>query len=74
MVEPESLSHMVAAMVNDITVMGLCGETRIANKTDSWVTMIQGMPMSPPKFDLATPHHIILSTKQLPISFCLSSV
>jgi chitin synthase len=49
MVEPESLSHMVAAMVNDITVMGLCGETRIANKTDSWVTMIQGMPNEPPK-------------------------
>ncbi|KAG2185441.1 hypothetical protein INT44_002232, partial [Umbelopsis vinacea] len=41
MVAPDSLSHMVAAMVNDITVMGLCGETRIANKTDSWVTMIQ---------------------------------
>jgi cellulose synthase/poly-beta-1,6-N-acetylglucosamine synthase-like glycosyltransferase len=46
MVAPDSLSHMVAAMVNDITVMGLCGETRIANRTDSWVTMIQGMSSS----------------------------
>lgn len=58
MVEPESLSHMVAAMVNDITVMGLCGETRIANKTDSWVTMIQGMYANePPTQNLTRPHH-----------------
>lgn len=42
MVADDSLTHMVAAMANDITIMGLCGETRIANKTDSWVTMIQG--------------------------------
>ncbi|OZJ02615.1 hypothetical protein BZG36_04277 [Bifiguratus adelaidae] len=40
-VMPKSLSYMVAAMVNDITIMGLCGETRIANKRSSWVTMIQ---------------------------------
>ncbi|GAA5803123.1 hypothetical protein HPULCUR_008598 [Helicostylum pulchrum] len=40
-VEPDSISHMVAAMNNDITLMGLCGETRIANKTESWVTAIQ---------------------------------
>jgi hypothetical protein len=26
---------MVAAMANDITIMGLCGETRIANKRTS---------------------------------------
>ncbi|RUP48368.1 chitin synthase-domain-containing protein [Jimgerdemannia flammicorona] len=38
---PDSLTYMVAAMVNDITIMGLCGETRIANKRTSWVTGIQ---------------------------------
>lgn len=32
---PDSLKYMVAAMVNDITIMGLCGETRIANKRTS---------------------------------------
>lgn len=32
---PKSLTYMVAAMVNDITIMGLCGETRIANKRES---------------------------------------
>ncbi|KAL1917268.1 uncharacterized protein VTP21DRAFT_4924 [Calcarisporiella thermophila] len=40
-VMPDSLSYMVRAMVNDTTIMGLCGETRIANKRQSWVTMIQ---------------------------------
>ncbi len=39
---PDSLSRMVACMVNDYEIMGLCGETKIANKAETWVTMIQG--------------------------------
>lgn len=38
---PDSLTHMVSAMVKDPEIMGLCGETKIANKTASWVSMIQ---------------------------------
>ncbi|KAL6605723.1 chitin synthase-domain-containing protein [Neocallimastix sp. 'constans'] len=38
---PDSLSYMINAMRNDTNIMGLCGETRIANKTTSWVTCIQ---------------------------------
>jgi chitin synthase len=38
---PDSLTHMIAAMVHDPEVMGLCGETKIANKTASWVSRIQ---------------------------------
>jgi chitin synthase len=38
---PDSLTHMVSAMVKDPEIMGLCGETKIANKTSSWVSMIQ---------------------------------
>lgn len=38
---PDSLTHMTSAMVKDPEIMGLCGETKIANKTESWVTMIQ---------------------------------
>jgi chitin synthase len=37
----DSLSHMVAAMVSDAKVMGLCGETRIYNSTQNWITWIQ---------------------------------
>ncbi|KAI8056052.1 chitin synthase-domain-containing protein [Syncephalis plumigaleata] len=40
-VMPDALSYMVAAMERDPSVMGLCGETRVANKRQSWVTMIQ---------------------------------
>ncbi|OZJ01726.1 hypothetical protein BZG36_05448 [Bifiguratus adelaidae] len=36
-----SLRLLINTMINDPLIMGLCGETKIANKTDSWVTMIQ---------------------------------
>ncbi|KAK5779361.1 hypothetical protein RI543_003252 [Arxiozyma heterogenica] len=38
---PDSLTHMAAELVKDPLIMGLCGETKIANKTESWVTAIQ---------------------------------
>ncbi|XBW38464.1 hypothetical protein QEN19_004054 [Hanseniaspora menglaensis] len=37
----DSLKHMVAEMCKDPEIMGLCGETRIENKLESWVTAIQ---------------------------------
>ncbi|KAJ3077027.1 hypothetical protein HDU98_009428 [Podochytrium sp. JEL0797] len=40
-VECKSLRWMVETMQRDEKVMGLCGETQIANKFASWVTMIQ---------------------------------
>ncbi|KAI7858773.1 chitin synthase-domain-containing protein [Circinella umbellata] len=40
-VYPDSLARMVATMSRDPQIMGLCGETKIANKSDSWVTAIQ---------------------------------
>lgn len=39
---PDSLTRMTACFVHDHEIMGLCGETKIANKTETWVTMIQG--------------------------------
>lgn len=38
---PDALSRMISCAVKDPEISGLCGETKIANKTDSWVTMIQ---------------------------------
>ncbi|KAI5478544.1 chitin synthase, glycosyltransferase family 2 protein [Pseudohyphozyma bogoriensis] len=38
---PDSMGHLVRVMQNDNMVMGVCGETRIANKRQSWVTAIQ---------------------------------
>lgn len=40
-VMPPALSKLVQVMRSDETIMGCCGETRIANKSDSWVTAIQ---------------------------------
>jgi len=39
---PDSLTRMVCCMVHDEEIMGLCGETKIANKSQSFVTMMQG--------------------------------
>ncbi|EPQ27355.1 uncharacterized protein PFL1_05276 [Pseudozyma flocculosa PF-1] len=41
MVYPKSMTVLANVMMSDHLVMGACGETRIANKTQSWVTMIQ---------------------------------
>ncbi|KAL1920811.1 uncharacterized protein VTP21DRAFT_11446 [Calcarisporiella thermophila] len=40
-VYPDSLRLLINCMINDNLIMGLCGETKIANKRDSWVTGIQ---------------------------------
>ncbi|ORX89286.1 hypothetical protein K493DRAFT_199113, partial [Basidiobolus meristosporus CBS 931.73] len=40
-VYPDSLRLLINCVQNDPLIMGLCGETRIANKRDSWVTAIQ---------------------------------
>ncbi|CCF50269.1 hypothetical protein NDA11_006698 [Ustilago hordei] len=41
MVYPKSIKTLANCMMGDPLIMGACGETRIANKTQSWVTMIQ---------------------------------
>jgi chitin synthase len=38
---PDSLKALVNCMHHDQMIMGVCGETRIANKRASWVTAIQ---------------------------------
>jgi chitin synthase len=38
---PDSLNRLVSSMVRDAKIIGICGETQIANQTDSFVTMIQ---------------------------------
>jgi chitin synthase len=38
---PDSLRALVNCMQHDHMIMGVCGETRIANKRQSWVTAIQ---------------------------------
>ena len=68
---PDSLTHMVSAMVKDPNIMGLCGETKIANKRDSWVSAIQ-------VFEYFISHHLSKSFESvfggvtcLPGCFCM---
>jgi chitin synthase len=68
---PDSLTHMISAMVKDPEIMGLCGETKIANKRESWVSMIQ-------VFEYFISHHLSKSFESvfggvtcLPGCFCM---
>jgi len=38
---PLSLNRMVSSMMHDSKVMGICGETKLSNHDESWVTTIQ---------------------------------
>jgi chitin synthase len=68
---PDSLTHMLCALVRDPEIMGLCGETKIANKRASWVTAIQ-------VFEYFISHHLSKSFESvfggvtcLPGCFCM---
>ncbi|ODV58737.1 chitin synthase CHS3 [Ascoidea rubescens DSM 1968] len=70
-VYPDSLTHMIAEMVKDPEVMGLCGETKISNKGDSFTTSIQ-------VFEYFISHHqskafesVFGSVTCLPGCFCM---
>lgn len=70
-VYPDSLRHMVRCLDRDSSIMGLCGETKIENKQDSWVTMIQ-------VFEYFISHHYTKSFESifggvtcLPGCFCM---
>ncbi|KAI8802768.1 chitin synthase-domain-containing protein [Cladochytrium replicatum] len=68
---PTALRYMNDAMKFDDTIMGLCGETRIANKKASWVSAIQ-------VFEYHISHHLGKSFESvfggvtcLPGCFCM---
>jgi len=68
---PDSVTHMVSAMVKDPDIMGLCGETKIANKRSTWVSAIQ-------VFEYFISHHLSKSFESvfggvtcLPGCFCM---
>lgn len=41
-VDPMSLNYLVGGFVEDRKIIGLCGETSLANARASWTTMMQG--------------------------------
>lgn len=70
-VYPDCLTHMCAEMIKDPSIMGLCGETKITNKAQSWVSAIQ-------VFEYYISHHqakafesVFGSVTCLPGCFCM---
>ena len=50
-IDRESISHMSYSMNKNDRILALCGETKVDNKSQSWVTMIQ-------VFEYYTNHHM----------------
>ena len=70
-VATDSLNHLVAAMVTGQDIIGICGETNVANEKDSWVTRIQ-------VYEYFISHHLAKSFESffgtvtcLPGCFCM---
>ncbi|KAF9184459.1 hypothetical protein BGZ50_003664 [Haplosporangium sp. Z 11] len=57
-VMPDSLNRLVACMVADSKVIGLCGETQVANEDRSFTTMIQ-------VYEYYISHHLAKSFESL---------
>lgn len=67
----DSLTVMSYAMYNDPRLIGLCGETRIANKSDSWVTAIQVFEYYISHFLTKSFESLFGSNTCLPGCFCM---
>jgi chitin synthase len=50
-IDRDSISHMTFSMNKNDHILALCGETKVENKSQSWVTMIQ-------VFEYYTNHHM----------------
>ncbi|CAG8508812.1 9339_t:CDS:2 [Dentiscutata heterogama] len=73
-VEEKSISRLVECINQEPTIVGICGETKVMNKTENWVTMIQ-------VFEYYISHHlgktfesIFACVTCLPGCFCMYQV
>lgn len=57
-VMPDGLNYLVSSAVHDSKIIGICGETTLANEKDTWVTMIQ-------VYEYFVSHHLIKSFESL---------
>ncbi|KAI9474175.1 MAG: chitin synthase-domain-containing protein [Benjaminiella poitrasii] len=57
-VMPDGLNYLVSSMAHDSKIIGVCGETTLANEKDTWVTMIQ-------VYEYFISHHMIKAFESL---------
>lgn len=55
---PDALNRLVSAMVHDAKIVGLCGETTLANEKESFITMMQ-------VYEYYISHHLAKSFESL---------
>jgi chitin synthase len=54
----DGINHLVSSMAHDAKIIGVCGETTLANEKDTWVTMIQ-------VYEYFISHHMVKSFESL---------
>ncbi|KAI8067938.1 chitin synthase-domain-containing protein [Gongronella butleri] len=57
-VAPDCLTSMVGCMLHDSRIIGLCGETELANEDESWATRIQ-------VYEYYISHHLVKAFESL---------
>ncbi|KAL0083036.1 chitin synthase [Phycomyces blakesleeanus] len=57
-VYPDALNRMIACMLHDSRIIGLCGETELGNEDRSWTTMIQ-------VYEYYISHHLVKAFESL---------
>ncbi|CAO3696007.1 unnamed protein product [Rhizopus stolonifer] len=70
----DGLSRLVSAFVDDPKAIGMCGETKISNEKDSWVTMIQVYEYFISHYMIKAFESLFGSVTCLPGCFCMYRV
>ncbi|KAL9538457.1 hypothetical protein MBANPS3_010917 [Mucor bainieri] len=73
-VEPDGLNRLVSSFVHDAKVIGLCGETKLSNEKDTWVTMIQVYEYFISHYMIKAFESLFGSVTCLPGCFCMYRV
>ncbi|KAL7331866.1 hypothetical protein PS15p_203994 [Mucor circinelloides] len=73
-VEPDGLNRLVSSFVHDAKIIGLCGETKLSNEKDTWVTMIQVYEYFISHYMIKAFESLFGSVTCLPGCFCMYRV
>ena len=70
----DGLNRLVSSFVHDAKIIGLCGETKLSNEKDSWVTMIQVYEYFISHYMIKAFESLFGSVTCLPGCFCMYRV
>ncbi|KAI8047482.1 chitin synthase-domain-containing protein [Thamnidium elegans] len=70
----DGLNRLVSSFVHDAKVIGLCGETKLSNEKDTWVTMIQVYEYFISHYMIKAFESLFGSVTCLPGCFCMYRV